>query len=1373
MDGFCPDEMKTDPTVLQDEVHGDFPTSQDNVDALMREGDAILNLDRDMIEPVIDTSNVPASTSEVPASINEIPASTNEVPASTSTASHDYAAVVEENAAYERTNFTLSTELGNVKEQVVHLSNQNIQLQQQIASSENELQERSRLFRQMESSRNELSYKCTGLEAESMKLKSEKEERDSVIKILTREKHDVLLENQKLSQELKDIANEKANLAIHIKSLDQEKRAIAFEKEQATRNKALYEESKKWFLKEMVEKDNTIAKIRLEISSSALKWQNEKMEYAKQVKELKVQLNKVQDILQIKEESLTKSIASIEEREAEHRKEIQNLERELRASKELTELYKDSMDKAEQCAAEFREALMTKESLARSTKVLIEELRSEMEEEKNTYFNDLSSKTEKIRELEEELEKANQMLKNRHAVSLNLTEDELANLSPAAAETSRFVKGGMTLTSMMREQARLAGELAAERERNQQLDQAMREIVEDIETSAPQLLNQKQQIDKMFDENTLLRDQLETADINRYKLESSKDAAVRELAFTRAELEKFQRDLMDLSRKHQHLLFVMEKERMLRDTNSPPPSEDDDRQLYENIVQLQKRNMQLESELASEKASAGQAQITAQNTEMEKLRRELETYVSTNTRLSSQLEQMQTAFDTLQEQSQRLSALVEDNVSAAEARAARQKAEDLSAELRAAEMKVSRLEETVSYLREEKASSNKTSEEKIGAYQATINELTLTRAKLEAEFEQQKQISLASMKEIELLDKEVKRVQKEYEQLSVTEQDTNNKLTEMTEKHIELHDNLGEYKIKCTVLQSELSQNTITIGRLEAQLEMFKTKEFTDKGMMESISEISRRLNSIEAEKLVRKEQRMELIEMENNSLKSAASRASAQLATMENEAKVQQFKLEQHISLLGQQLNEKEEQLRFNEIQLAELRVRLASVQSQYSNEDSTEDMSPERLKKECQQLKNRTQYLESQCEELKNKLALAEVEVSRKEDEMIKLTTHSGKMETGLVEAQKVGELERVRLESRVQAAEGRADSLSETVGELRKQVDEKSAELLNVNIERLKEVNELQQKLDVQKQLLTSNEEEIKIWKNSVENIKEEMEKKDLRYSKINDEIESAQNDLLAAQAKVSSLENLLRAEQEACAQAKETAKIAEDARESIQVSLEHMTKKIEEDDKTWREMLERSNSQVADLVGKYEAVVSKLTTDDLTKIDPEAPQAVMTSQQGVITFLRDEKDAAFNRAMNSEIEVLRLRSEIKELSVRCDQLVATNQKLSIENVSGNAALAEKADMLKRIEELLGFQQQYMRLRGEKDRLLQVCTENQKKIKETDSEMEKLREQRNYANNICKMKEAEVTSLTKETEILKTRIESLQKEKTTELRLVKAII
>lgn len=110
---------------------------------------------------------------------------------------------------------------------------------------------------------------------------------------------------------------------------------------------------------------------------------------------------------------------------------------------------------------------------------------------------------------------------------------------------------------------------------------------------------------------------------------------------------------------HQHILYVLEKQQQNeRDTDSPPMTEEDNSQLYDSIGQLQKyakyvcliavfvfrRNMQLESALATERASASQVMVATHNQELEVLRRELVDSQDNEKQLSVQLEQLTNAF---------------------------------------------------------------------------------------------------------------------------------------------------------------------------------------------------------------------------------------------------------------------------------------------------------------------------------------------------------------------------------------------------------------------------------------------------------------------------------------------------------------------------------------------------------------------------------------------------------------------------------------------------------------------------------------------------------------------------------------------------------
>ncbi|VDM83821.1 unnamed protein product, partial [Strongylus vulgaris] len=82
----------------------------------------------------------------------------------------------------------IEEELLDVKEKCKELSARNSELQSQIASSIEDLNERSRLYRQLESSRNDLARTKMDLDCDIERLKHEKEERDNAIRTLTKEK---------------------------------------------------------------------------------------------------------------------------------------------------------------------------------------------------------------------------------------------------------------------------------------------------------------------------------------------------------------------------------------------------------------------------------------------------------------------------------------------------------------------------------------------------------------------------------------------------------------------------------------------------------------------------------------------------------------------------------------------------------------------------------------------------------------------------------------------------------------------------------------------------------------------------------------------------------------------------------------------------------------------------------------------------------------------------------------------------------------------------------------------------------------------------------------------------------------------------------
>ncbi|RCN33789.1 hypothetical protein ANCCAN_20378 [Ancylostoma caninum] len=592
----------------------------------------------------------------------------------------------------------IEEELLDVKEKCKELSTRNSELQSQVASSSQflfsfhsvciaagsisveDLNERSRLYRQLEASRNDLARTKMELDCDIERLKHEKDERDNAIRTLTKEKHLIATENFGLKDELQKVLHEKAALLQEKNSREQDMRALMSERERARAETEVYSSSRSWFLQEIAQRDNKCAEMKIEMSAKELSWQRERLQLKDEIARLQLEAEDHSGQLQLHKKRAEDAVERIEQLSNEHAEAVAGLQAELRKERELSSMYKDSLEKAEHVAAEISEQWKSREDLFEETKQVLASIQEEIEEEKRLRSLEVERKDEEIAELKEELSKANDLLKSKHAVHLNVSEDELAVLSPAAVETARLLRGGQSLTSIVREHARLTGELAEARERNKQLELNLREMVEEIEERAPQLFHQKELLDKTFDHNSRLQEQLKEADEARRRLESARDATTRELAFTRAELEKYQRDYAKVSKQVQHLLFVMEKERRGEDEAMDDNDEENVR-LFNNIAQLQKINRRLESELEVAKTSAEQVVLTSKNAEIECLKRELESTRKAESSLKGELEQMHTTFELLQAQTEQLKKLTEDNVSVAEARTAKIKAEEAVAKV--------------------------------------------------------------------------------------------------------------------------------------------------------------------------------------------------------------------------------------------------------------------------------------------------------------------------------------------------------------------------------------------------------------------------------------------------------------------------------------------------------------------------------------------------------------------------------------------------------------------------------------------------------------------------------------------------------------------
>ncbi|KAK5984970.1 hypothetical protein GCK32_006260 [Trichostrongylus colubriformis] len=1219
----------------------------------------------------------------------------------------DVQSLISEIVTLRHAKSNIEEELLDVKEKCRELSSRNSELQSQVVSSMEDMNERSRLYRQLEASRNELALKKMALDCDLERLKHEKEERDAIIRTLTKEKHLIATENFGLKDELQKALNEKTALLQEKNSMDQEMRTLTDE----------------------------IA--RLQLAAEEHEGQ-----------------------LQLQKKHASEALERITQLSSEHSVAIGDLEAELRKERELSSLYKESLEKAEHVAAELSEQWKSRENLFEETKQVLASVQEDIEEEKRMRSVEVAMKDEQINELKEELLKANELLKSKHAVHLNVSEDELAVLSPAAVETARLLRGGQSLTSIVREHARLTGELAESRERNRQLEMSLREMVEEIEDRAPQLFHQKDLLEKTFDHNNRLQEQLKEADEARRRLESARDSTTRELAFTRAELEKYQRDYANASKQVQHLLFVLERERRGADDDVSENDEDSAR-LFDNIAQLQKINRRLESELEAAKTSAEQVVLTSKNAEIEGLKRELEAAHKTETSLKGELEQIRTTFELLQSQTEQLKKLAEDNVSVAEARTAKMKAEEAAAKAQASEVKVARLEEYIRAIKEEKEISERVHSDRVARSEQMVSEVKMTNARLEASFQMQKQTTSVVEKELERARKECDQIREENDRLRASDAQMASKVEQLHQELMGLQQQTSNYKIELRAVTEELQHARMTVNRLESETEAHKRTSFSEQQMMLSLNEMTARLSRIESEKMAHLGSQLDVIRLERDSLKTYNARLTDQLSNSRNDAKQAQTRYEQELSLLRQQLGEKEKELALSERQLVDLRTRLSNIQAQYTGQESTVGMTPERLQKECQQLKNRTQYLECQLDELKSKLAEAENVAIKKSSENERMESHSKVMETNLKQMAELGSMERERLEARASSAEARAEELTSRVADLSNRIVQLENEMSDMKMDQLQQSSQLQLKIDILEAQIKDADNSVSELNESLNASRVELEKRVSERNELMDQLSELKTTLMDRDEEIMKKNSKLESKEMELFNANERVRVAEENLRNTETTLAARLEEMSAAEAKYNESIKEYEQKLEQLLEKYESVVAQMTESsssvgmhDVSDIPMDAETSIVESMKSVMAFLREEKQKAIARSMTAEVEVKRLRAEVAEIRSNRDELAAEVQRLQSEAIATANVLAEKAQLAERLEAMASIQRQSTMLRNENEKLHKVSSELSKQKRELETKLEGLVASSNEASSKITMLSSELAAKKKEGDLLRQR-------------------
>ncbi|EGT55777.1 hypothetical protein CAEBREN_11864 [Caenorhabditis brenneri] len=1258
-----------------------------------------------------------------------------------------------EKAEMQRKEFNINQEMADMRERVEDLSRSNGRMLDELSRHGAEVRGHLERQRILEAARNELTDKNLELEATVARLKIEKEERDAAVVNATKLAQTSQVETYALKDQVQRLTIEQANFKHTKEALEREVQSIQFERQKYITERDLHAESKRWLMQEVAERDNKVSNLRLELSNREVQATNERLQFTREINLLNSKvdnLNEQLDMLKFKNDELVKRNENTELSKAT---DIANLEGEIRCQIDLQRVMKTSMEEAKNAADLFKDQLDAQENVLAEVKRVLREHQEDMERENLAHSEALRERDEELTEVRAELARVNEMMKSMSDVKLNVSEEELSELAPAAAETVRYLRGSQSLSSLVVEHARVRGKLVEVEADNVNLRSTLEELLETLDQTSPQFASQKRVAEELSDKNHRFEKQLDLAESERRELLSQRDTAQRDLAYVRAELEKYQRDFEFVSRRNAELMYTVERQSRTQDPNW---TEQADEQLFQNIVQLQRRNVELESDIENAKTSAAQAAINAQSEEMAQLRADLSVTKKSEAELKTRVEQTKAAFDSLKERIEYFKELVHDTVSAGEARAARLRAEEAIAAKIVADATVERLRKQAEEYKADTIRREQELEQRIQNTEANISSVTETNIKLNAMLDAQKSNTASMEQEYKSALKEKETALEELRKITMADAEKDRKLVDISRQALDAADQAGNLRVRVRALEDELQSARTEVACLRMTADGQRSILETEEKVRMSVMEMANFLSRVEAEKLTHANTQADVLRLERDSLKASTTRLSDQLTHAKNDSKLVQQRLEKELEVARSRLAEKEQQLSRDEMELIDLRSKLASLINQSSSDPS--GMTPDRLKREYMQLKTRTQFLESELDDAKRKLLEAETTQKRMDEEHAISATHSNVLEENLKQTEKLGTMERERLMAHSKCFEDRAQQLTDTLAqtqvelnELRSKYDEQTFRFDN-------ESAELRRQLQVASLNLDTVKRDLEVANNSVLSMQSEatrnaavLEQHHSIVRQFEDRISEIENDRLRIQAELSNKALALVAET--------TAKNeADQLREHVERLLKKKTEELTALEEDSRQKQAEYDEKLIQLSVQYESLSSNFTQQnfsiDVADGSAEPHSNMISNLQSLLQVVRQSKDDALTRALNAEVEMRRLRAETAEFERGRNELLQKIRDLETEKIATSASLVDRANLIEQVQSLTAVHNINAQLTEEKTKLQAQLAQVQKEKADLDKQKSLLAAKIDEQNLKIESSDREANQRKREIEQLKQR-------------------
>uniref|UniRef100_A0A0N5AEW1 Girdin n=1 Tax=Syphacia muris TaxID=451379 RepID=A0A0N5AEW1_9BILA len=1135
------------------------------------------------------------------------------------------------------------------------------------------------VLRETEAERDKYKIAKTESEGKSELLVRQKGEFEVRIKNLTCEKDQLSAEVGVLKSELKELVEKNAVLEAGMDEIQKNKRLYKLEKGHWERDRELYLHNKKWLLKEIRDRDSKLSILKLEsIKSDG---------------ELQAQRASLSEYC----ESLKNELVGIKKQFIEKDTEIATLNQRLNKAKQ------EAADKYNELKCE----LLNCQKLNKELKEINKQAHCQFEK------------------LQLELTNRDKVLDEAKKVSL--TDQEVSDLSPAAAAASALIKNGTSLTEVYREHCHAIAKLEALELEKKRLEEYVNQFIDAFEEKAPLLMEQKIEYDRLNKSISALREQLQSADEERQRLVAACDSSSKELAYTKAELEKAQRDNDDLVKQVRHLLYTIESKHITVEEVHTPVSSSD--MLWSTIDELQQVNQKLMSDLRSVKANheqiiheTNQAEINRLNETISDAHRKMNLLKEQNDKQELIIKQLQEQRDTYKR--------LNDEKTAKEKMTATSALSDTKIRVDELESKIGYYKNCLKTYREEKILSDQVLHDRIDQQSKLITQLRMTNASLEANVNAQKP-SEESMTQKSYETVEIELTKKRCERAEFVKESLEKRLCDSETHLLSSKAEVGQLKCQLTYLEEQIKFLRLSESQLRKEIAAARESNYSNEKMAVTFHQLQNRCGKVDEIKQKKLEEQVKVIRNENETLKNYINEITEKhrIVVLDLKMAHDKVEVERNEALTNKLLAEEQLKGKIKECEKLQERYNDLVKQPELLDIYSGDSISASRMN--FQDLLSSNVCLKNELEKLRNVLEVTELKLVSKDEEIEELKKLNANSQPAVTN-QSVNDFTTKCLNSTVQVLSKQLDDSANKVTELRMQ-NLKLEQDLNKQLTRAEDICIKGRKkiVDFEKKLIVA-ECARKVAELDADIFLKRSKEMELKIKESKNEKEKLSAEIKAVEVKLQENLQLLKAAE---ATKVEDEKKIQDLRrkyqdEIAQLRLEHeKSEELLKESRQVNALQDQSFERFLPIFNKLGVGADQLL--DYKKIleQQESIEEITLEESEIsplkliIKTLSDENKEWITRLMDAEVQKKHFEEQASLLEKDRSKLEEELKKLQLNAEAGSRALSENKIMAARLSNLDNIKHENDIV---KKRLEEVVVQKEnlsKKISELESRVQTL--------------------------------------------------